>query len=444
MKKFLVVALVLAALCIGSAAYALDVTVNGEAAVRSRWFQNMATNASPAAGTSIQPNHTASDANTGITQSRFLLEINVKADNNIKGKLALWNDFDTWLGRGKVANDSNAGTNKGLSGNTSSVFIREAWIDFMVPGIPVGVKGGRMLGRLGEGWFLRSEYGGHEGWILYVPIGKSTIAFQEVLLNEGTTSNGDDSDLYSLVATIKPTDAVTIGFNASYMRDNRTAGNLLGVNATAQGRGELYNIGLNWNAKVGAATIKGEVDVQQGRVQTTAANEGVSLDGYQGILQASIPAGPVTINVGGAYGTGSDINNTGRKSQVITMLDSGQHYTLIYEYQLRTAAGAVNTGFANTTALNAGAMVAVAKSLDLGVDIWWFKANEWVALNGAGANAQSKDIGLETDLKVNWKISPNLTWGWQAAYFVTGNAYKNVRGVADNPYAIQGVLSLKF
>jgi len=426
MKKFLVVAVVLAALCISSVAFALDVTLSGEAAVRSRMFYNIA--ASP------QPNSHADATNDNYTQTRFLLEVNIKADNNIKGKLALWNDYDTWIGRGA----SDGAANRGTNGTTSTTLIREAWIDFMIPGLPVGVKAGRQLGQIGQGWFERSTYGGQDAWIVYANLGKATVALQDVKINEGTTTvNHDDVDLYTALVTVKPTDAITLGVDVSYLLDNNAS--VLAA-PTAGGSGYLMNFGVNWNAKVGVATIKGEVDVQKGKVQTTAAPGGINYDGFQGIIQATVPVSIVTFNAGAAYGSGNRPGSS-NVSQVVTLLDIGQHYSLIYEYRLRGAANATNRGFQNTMMLNAGAMVQVVKSLAVGFDAYWFKAAEWVALNGG---TPSKDLGFETDLKLNWQISPNLSWNWQAGWLATGGAYRTAAGINSDAYAIQGILSLKF
>jgi hypothetical protein len=453
MKKFLVVALVMAAVCFSTAAYAIDVTINGEVDLRTRLLENT-TNPS---GQSVQPNSHRDDDNNAYQQSRFLVEVNVKGDG-VKGKLALWNDHDTWMDRGQVDASS---SNRGLFGTIATAVIREAWIDFMVPGTPIGVKVGRTLGQIGQGWFLRSNTGGMDLYNVYANIGKvATIALQDVVMAEGfaqgatsaqqfaaTTKTRDDVDLYSLIATIKPADAVTVGLDVSYLKDNN------GVILTRPGVGGgawLWNVGLNWNVKAGPATIKGEIDVQNGHSQNNTTG-GREFDGYQGILQASIPIGIVTINVGAALGSGNAVGNNDNTHQVVTMLDSGQHYTLIYEYFLKGASGAVNNGFANTTALFGGVMVRPIKSLEIGFDTYWLQATERVALTGG--NRTSNDLGIETDVKLNWYIYPNLTWGWQFAWFATGAAYRQAPaplannsggGAMSDAYAIQGILSLKF
>jgi hypothetical protein len=509
MKKylFLVVMACVAAVCWTTAAYAIDVTLSGEVAVRSRWFVNTITGASATqtantnadgSATTFANGH-ADRTNDAYTQSHFLLEVNIKADNGIKGKLALFNDWDDWGGSGRGAIDQLRGYGESSNGsgnsnvgnvpansqynqpNASTAFIREAWIDFMVPGTPVGLKTGRMLGQLGQGWFERSQYGGQDAWLLYANLGPNTIAFQDVKISEGQTNQGtatvklldttrsfDDVDLYSFIGTFKPSDSATISVDLSYLNDRN--GVLLqspiaanGAGQMQAGTGNLWNLGLSYNVKAGAATIKGEFDAQMGHVQTwgmgAAQNGGVDYNGYQGIVMASIPVGMVTFNFNGAYGSGTRPGSS-NNGQFMPLLDITQHYTYIYEYRIKNAAGGTYLGFANTTALSAGLMVQASKSIAVGFDTWWLQASEYpttfdkpnnkfvsTALNGAPSSANSKDLGVETDVKINWQISPNLSWNWQLCWWAIGNAYKIAHtggGYEDDIYTAQGVLMLKF
>jgi hypothetical protein len=523
MKKylFLVVVACVAAVCWTTAAYAIDVTLSGEAAVRSRWFINTQgapssasnpTGSSATATGNVNQDGSASSFANGhadrtidaYTQTHFLLEVNIKADNNIKGKLALFNDWDDWGGSGRGAidqlrgygNSSDGSSNSNVGNvpansqynqaNGSSAFIREAWIDFMVPGTPVGLKTGRMLGQLGQGWFERSQYGGQDAWLLYVNLGPNTIAFQDVKMNEGATNQGtatvkildtsrsfDDVDLYSIIGTFKPSDSATVSVDLSYLND-RMGMLLLNPNGQSTlatgvvtpsgqistGTGDLWNLGLSYNVKAGPATIKGEFDFQNGHVQNFGStNGGVDYNGYQGIVMASVPVGMVTFNFNGAYGSGTRPGSS-NNGQFMPLLDITQHYTYIYEYRLKTAAGSTYLGFANTTALSAGLMVQASKSIAVGFDTWWLQASEYptaynqtsktfvsATLNGVSAKANSKDLGVETDVKINWQISPNLSWNWQLCWWSIGNAYKNNYangGFEDDIYTAQGVLMLKF
>jgi hypothetical protein len=470
MKKFLVLAVVLVAVCISTAAYALDVTVNGEVAVRSRFYQNVEQN--------VADSHGNSD-NVAYTQARYDVAVNIKGDG-VRGVLEVWNDWSEFggggsgtanmVGGGRGVNDG--GANRGMTGTVSQVLIRQAFIEFTVPGTPVSVLGGRWLSRMGEGWFLRSEYGGQDGWLVTVPFGKvASIAFQDVKLYENFEQKQDDTDLYSIIATVKPTDTFTINANVSFMKDKYGAilnGNTLqtanlaniqnGVafttNEAAQATGELWNIGLSWNGKLGIVVLKGEIDVQSGRLQQTGSIGTKEFDGFQGIMQVSVPVGIVTINAGAAYGSGNRPGSS-NISQIVTLLDIGQHYSYIYEYRTVNGSRNKNTGLQNTMFLSGGVMVQATKSLAVGFDTYWLQMAEYATnptngginkpygLLGEKGN-NSKDIGVETDVKVNWQITPNLSWNWQLCWLATGPAWRTAGGYESDMYAVQGVLSLKF
>jgi hypothetical protein len=416
MKKFLVVAVVLAVACLSSVAFAADITLSGELAVRSRMFEN------------LDLNKNIGDHQT-YTQTRMLLEANVKASDTIKGKMALWNDFDTW--------DTNDVSNKNQKGySLATAAIREGWIDFMVPDMPVGVKAGHMLTSLNNGWFFRSLYSGSDAWLVYMPMGKNLIAFQNTKVKEGVlTTNADDVDCYSLVGVMTLSDAMKVGADLTMLRDNFGAALL-----TNTGSGRLYNLGLNFIGKVGPANLKAEVDIQSGTAKNTAGDR--KYKGNQFVVMGTVPMDALTLNATLARGTGNKVGATTKQDVMVTLLDkAGPKYTLIYDYLLKTAAGLTAQGFANTTAIEVGAMIKVAKSVEVGADLWYLRATEKVALNGG---SPSTDLGTELDVKANWALAQNLSWNWTIGYFTPGKAYETAAGVKDAAYAFNGILSLKF
>jgi hypothetical protein len=506
MKKYLIIAIAIAAFCISGVAYALDVSVDGEVAVRGRYSGNgpSDTNASylyPGTGTPYQYNglansHSNAD-NEHITFTRFVLDININGDG-VRGKLALMNDWNLWggggdrgamdkyegyCGNGNTGNNTMAGNGPQpaagavAAGCGSTAFIREAWIDFIVPGTPIGVKAGRMLGQLGNGWFLMSEYGGQDAWVLYGDLGKvAQVGFQDVKLSSGTvytysSSSGGfslvqnkaagDVDLYTLFAVLKPSDTATLSFDLSYIHDN--AGIVLTA-APINGEGQLWNIGMSWNVKAGPVFIKGEVDGQQGNVQTFGKSYGnIDYSGYQGVIQAYIPIGIVTVDLGAAYGSGNRPGSSNH-GEIVTLLDINQHYTYLYEYRTKSAGAeagnsGADQGLTNTMFLEGGVMVQVSKSVAVGFDTFWLGATELASING---NPQaSHNIGVETDAKINWQIYPNLYLNTQICWLATGSAYRTAGltansaanpaqnvpgsgGYMDDIYGIQSVLKLTF
>jgi len=432
MKKLLVVAVVLAIACFSSMAFAADVTINGYVDVRSRNFQNF----------DLNKNSNTDTASRQTTETAFRIDVNVKASDTIKAKLSLWNDHDQW--NGKVYPD---GT-KNIDGtSTSTAFIREAWIDFMIPDTPVGIKAGHQVMMLANGWFFRSNYGGSDAWIVYSKMGNATFALQDVKVREGANVNSsvDDVDLYTAMGTMKMGD-LTLGADLSMLRDNNGTV-LVGPAAGQNGEGKLYNLGLNVNGKVGPATLKAEVDLQNGKAKGSGTD--VKYSGNQIVVQASMPMGKLTLNATAARGSGDKTPvTTDKREGIVNLMDIGQHYTLIYEYRVRGAAGTTNSGFRNTTALNVGAMFQATKTVAVGADLWYLQATEKTNINpiaaGTNGGANSSDLGTELDVKVNWQIAPGLSWNWQIAYFAPGAAYQNAAGTKDAAYGAQGILSLTF
>src|SRR5512147_2617198 len=95
MKKFLAVFAVLVMVCVSTIAFAADVTVGGQVAIRSRDFQTL----------SLDKNN---NKPTVDTQEKIMLDVNAKADG-VKGKISIWNDFDTW-GRLETQQGTNVGS----------------------------------------------------------------------------------------------------------------------------------------------------------------------------------------------------------------------------------------------------------------------------------------------------------------------------------------------
>jgi len=463
MKKFLVVALVLAMACFSSAAFAVEVSISGSVDVRSRLFVNY----------DLDTSLNDDAASRSTTETGYSVTLDVKGDN-VKGKLTLWNDHGPW-GRAAANNQGQGYSPNGFDstknvGYTSDVNFREAWLDVMVPGTPVGLKAGTQLLQIGNGWFFRSNYSGTGAWVLYADAGPVNIQLRDAKIADspgaavtgfvGNNTNANDVDLYSAIVTAKVGDLGTVGLDFSMLRDD--SGYIMtnpGWTAGLGTRGRLYNIGLQANLKTGPAVIKAEVDYQEGGVDQNATSKGYR--GYQIVIQPSVQAGIVNVHALLAMGSGnkdsiSNTTNGQANTQFTNILDATQHYTLLYEYRIRTATGFASTGFANTTALSVGAMAQVLKNLGIGADVYYLRATEQTNVdagpNIVGGNSggvktgpKSYDLGWEIDGKVNWQITKDVSWNWQIGYFAPGGVYNTTtNGKADNCWGAQGVLGMSF
>jgi hypothetical protein len=323
------------------------------------------------------------------------------------------------------------------------VAVREAWLDIMLPDMPIGIKAGKQVMQNANGWFFRSNYGGSEAWIVYTKQGNNTFALQDVKLLEGANiTSTDDMDLYTAKGAMKMGDN-TFGVELSMLKDNN---DVVLVAPGSQNDGKLYNLGLNFNGKAGPATIKAELDIQSGEAKGSTGK--TKYKGNQIVVQASMPMDKLTLNATLARGTGSK-SGSADEDEIVTLLDITRHYTMIYEYRIAGAAGRKYAGFANTTALNVGAKFQAAKSVSVSADLWFLQATEDVnvsPLGGAGVGAADSDLGIELDASINWQLAPNLSWNWDFGYFMPGDAYKYTAGGKDPDaaFGIQGVLALTF
>jgi hypothetical protein len=451
MKKLVVLLVVVALTGISAMAFAADISVGGQFDIRGRDFIN--TGAAPSNPASPDTNGTIRN-----TQERVRLDVNVKAGDDVKAKLEIENDWDTW-GRLEAPQANGAG-----KGNAGFPDFREAWVSFNLPGLPLNVTGGHQLLQLGNGWFLRNMKYGDDAWVVANVTGANTAAFVDIKAAEVNNAKADDVDAYAFLDMLKLSDSLTVGVDVALALDRKNA---LGfaMHPTVAGdtpETKLYNLGLNVNGKFGPIALKAEVDQQAGKVKDAniypfplagAQPSGdAKIKGNQIVVQGNVAMDPITINFTAARGSGAKTNQTDF-NQFVNFLDNDQHYTFLYEYVVKTADGGVHTGFANTMALSAGVSAALAKSLVMSADFWILRATQAVALNGAvdpltGLDATSRKLGTELDVKVNWQMYENLSWNWNFGYFKAGEAYDTmVNGTAasaDKIFGIQNVISLKF
>ncbi len=425
MKKFVVLLVVVALTCITSMAFAAsEISVGGEMGIRSRDFTNLGMNKD------------LGDTSQRDTQSRVRLDVNVKS-GDAKAKISIWNDWDTW-GRFE---DMQANGQTAISGYTGSgigvnfLKLREAWISFNLPGIPVNVTGGHQLLSLGNAWFFRSMHFGSDAWVIANQSGNNTVAFVDVKVSEGLSETTDDIDAYVVLDVIKLSDAATVGIDFTNLLDRK--GNL--PFSTAGESATLQNLGVNFNGKLGPVALKAEVDMQMGKAKDPAGDH--KFKGNQIVVQGSIPMDPMTINFTVGRGTGDKVGDTDFKGYK-NFLDIDPHYTFLYEYKIGAPAGvSTHAGFANTTALSAGVSFAASKSLTLGADLWILNSTEKVTDLKAGGGATTNKLGQEVDVKANWKLADNLSWNWTLGYL---KPLEGLSAKGDAAMGAQGVLSLTF
>ena len=475
MKKFVVLFIVLALTCISTSAFAtheeettmpgivksepgvtsgVAMTFSGTIDIRER-FYNLGVAGGPFSSVA-----TGEPARTTNAQERVRFNVDAKVGDYLNGRITIENDWDTF-GKEEIpqGNGSTAPSWNGASAAAGRLDLREAWMNFMIPGVPVGIKAGHQLLQLGNGWFFRDMKYGSDAWVVYNGSGNNTLALYDVRVAENVAVQPDqDIDFYGILDAYKLADGI-VSVDLTWAAAPSSGGPFTTIFGNAGSKVNLYNLGISYAAKTGPVHLKIEGDYQTGSAENSTVGAGTGdskFKGYQVVLQGNVPMEALDVNFGAMYGSGLkqlDGDTTKDVNQMITVMDNDQHYTLIYEYLEPTGAlntvgvagpnGSLHTGFANTEALNLGVMFHAGKKLDVGLDYWYLQAPEKVAIMGNAST--SSNLGNEVDFKLNWKLYDNLSWNWQVGWFKHGDAYKLANGTdANDSTAVLGMLSFKF
>ncbi len=345
MKKFYVMLVVLAMVCMSSIAMAADVTLGGTVQLRSRNFSGLTMDKNNPTGDQVD------------TQTRVQINVDAKA-GDVKGKIALWNDFNTW-GGASGGRENVTGVGFGNSGSDGGTFgFREAWL--MTPIVDTGftLKGGHMFLQLGQGGFFRSMHFGSDAWVLFRDDGPNHLGFVDVKISEGSalvitlptgtasepaTARNDDVDAYVILDTYKISDTMTVGADLTMANDRKNKLGFAGAGAQTQAQ----NLGVNFAGKAGPVNLKAELDLQMGKA-SKANLDGTGADanikGSLIYVRGDVPVDPVTVNFTVARGSGPKTNQKDY-NQFVNFLDVDPHYTFLYEYKIAGACGAQESGF---------------------------------------------------------------------------------------------------
>lgn len=295
-------------------------------------------------------------------------------------------------------------------------------------GTLAGFKVGHMPIKVGDGLFFNHAKMGDDGIILWISPSKgSELSFTTLKLREKELVNkpSDDADLYVL-AVETALNGVKLSGDVSYLYD----------------RGDtdikLWNIGIRGNAALVGVTLRGDLEIQTGEEKN---GDKVDLEGWAVLLGADAKAGPAKVTAEFAYGSG-DKGNTADYEGFITSLSSGQKYTWVYDYRVKTAAGATNTGLANTWYVKVGASTQATPEVKVGADLYYLRAVQAVAINGSAD--KSKDLGVELDGKIEYQIDANLVYFVTGGILFAGDAYDFADKSADNAYSIAHGVVYKF
>jgi hypothetical protein len=367
---------------------------------------------------------------------RVRLSLDAKVTPNVEGYVMLES--------GGGSNTSDVYTWGNFNSKPDDLRINEAWILYTGSGLfgfNSGLKVGHMPLALGNKQFFDHTKFGDDAIVFFMdPIKQLHIGLLSIKFSEAFATNGDatdDLDGYVALMTYKINDKNTVGVNYTYLSHDD-------LGFTHQ------NLGLHANGNVAGLGYKAEVDMQFGKVKALDQK----FKGYAVMAGLDYNLNPVTLR--GSFGMGSGANeiDDNKVKEFIPYLGNDQHYTLVYEYQVSTAAlspsllgvgGTTNTGLANTTYYNVGVDFAASKDLTASIDGYLLRATKTSLHEQISGDTVSKKLGWEVDAKIKYALAKNLTYQVDAGYFKSGQFYEDFFGLdREGVTVLRHMLTLSF
>ncbi len=403
------------------AAGTTQITLSGDLRVRGWYKDNIgAKDQGGVADNAVQPalkDAPLKNANNAYYDERVRLAVDATS-GDVSGRVHL----ESNLGN----HDSSVWGNGSFDGKQSNgLGILEAWINYAgsgLLGVPSGIKIGHMPLALGPApLFFDHRKFGDDAIVAYAspkPNMHLTVLTIKASEQSPTVLNdGHDIDAYVAVANGEFA-GQELGVDYTYVND--PSGTFL---ATTQSL-SLQDLGLFAAGKISAVNYTAEADFQFGKLA-----DNLDASGYGLWLNLGYKLDPINIRATFAYGSG-DSNPGANDHEFINFLSQDRRYTLVYEYNLATAAGTEHTGIANTQVYNVGVDYNPLAALKLSLDGYYLRANS-VAAN------VSKNLGTEVDFNATYKITKNLTYFLNAGVLSEGDFYKDTYGTtADTTPAV--------
>lgn len=302
-------------------------------------------------------------------------------------------------------------------------------VQFVWPGSPVAIQIGRQDASWGPGFFTKSD--NRDRFKITAKFGDTIALYtydkyiEVVQLHE--TDSLDDRTQHSAGVISK-----IGGFNVGLIGAAVLNGSNPNVNST------LYGVGAYAMGKVGPANLSFEIASYLAGKEDLTVGQDVDNSGLMAYLGVSLPAGPVTLGLEGAYAAGDDPGTKDKNEGVAKQDYQGPFWSVILfnnmDYQGYDKAGLMSTdnNFANAIAGKLSVAAAPAKGVSLyGAAV--YATRDQVA-------SGSKDMGVEFDVVATYAITPNISWLVGGGYLVAGDFYGDV----NDPWGAVSAFTVKF
>jgi hypothetical protein len=457
-------------LCIVTPLFAqMDIKSTGHIRVRYRDWQEFFMN---------DDLPTASQGGAGRDRHYFDIRtrfgVTAKIEPGLTGVIEIerYDDFGSHSIVAANASPSNT-TALGIPGNSSELYFRQAWVDWVIPGTPIHIAGGRQLPTVGGAIVFSGAVYGADGIQVYSALGPGTLtAFYWKPQNDGDRRFADnDFDIYGgsykfewmarngvEIYGLLSNDKIRVPAQSAYACPGVAPAEAAANNPSPGDCRQTseYFIGANFFGVQGPFTYRLEGAYQGGtarkNVAATAAlgTPAGDIDRRAGFVAGGVSYALVpqlALNLDGGWASGDDDPTDDTHTNFASIYGPFQPTLLFTEGTPfgNTAAAQIgnnptNRAFVNTTLgtsdldltpsiddnrarfspgmfyAKPGVKWVPVKQLTINGDV----ALLWAAVSPGGVDSY---IGTEVDIKAAWQVYKNLVVNWYFGYLFAGGFF---------------------
>ena len=321
MKKFVVLSFVaLLVLAFGTMAFAqakkeepkLDFRASGFIDVQSTWGQNI-TEGNPGAGlygtvtAPYRPGGAAYDKTVAWMGTRARLKFDAVMGKNLSGTIFFEMDSTRWGETTPVSNDQRNALGV-WSGDRGALEVKNVYIDFGVPGIPIpiSVRAGLQPLALRPNMLIYTDGMGITGNIKIDPANIQLIWFKAL---ENKIYASDDVDVYGLHANAKVGPVTVGGYGINYNMNTYAFPAAVPSDVTTQA--DFWWLGVYADGKLGPVNLNFDFIYDRGTVDSrNPALRDVKYKGWATRAKVDFPWEKLNFGFVGMYASGSDTRKT--------------------------------------------------------------------------------------------------------------------------------------
>jgi hypothetical protein len=171
-----------------------DIKVNGQIRNRLRYWVDLDLDSNAKTG--------GGSADRRYFDNRTRLGVDAKLSDGVRAVIQLEKYFD-WGNVGPNSLRSNSAAGAGnlatLSDTSQDPYIRQAWVDFVIPGLQeenIRIQVGRSFFRVGHGFLWGNSLTGEDGLTLYGPLGPGNFKFRFAMTNNQSIAQAGRQRLF--------------------------------------------------------------------------------------------------------------------------------------------------------------------------------------------------------------------------------------------------------